>query len=135
MANEGPIRAVARPLLASIFVFAGYQAARDPQMLAPRAAKVTDKVAPKLAGTPVPGDAESLVRINGGVQVAAGAMLAVGVAPRLCAAVLAASLVPTSVAGHAFWEETDPAARKMHQIQFAKNLSILGGLLMVVAKG
>ena len=34
------------------------------------------------------------------------------------------------VAGHAFWEETDPQARAMQRLQFAKNTSVLGGLLL-----
>ena len=43
---------------------------------------------------------------------------------------LAASLVPTTLAGHRFWEETDPQAKAMQRLQFAKNTSVLGGLLL-----
>ena len=43
---------------------------------------------------------------------------------------LAASLVPTTVAGHQFWNETDPAAKANQKIHFFKNLSMLGGLLL-----
>ena len=41
-----------------------------------------------------------------------------------------ASLVPTTVAGHRFWEEKDPAQRKAQQLHFFKNVSTLGGLLL-----
>jgi hypothetical protein len=34
------------------------------------------------------------------------------------------------LAGHAFWQETDVAARANHKIHFMKNLSVLGGLLL-----
>jgi uncharacterized membrane protein YphA (DoxX/SURF4 family) len=44
--------------------------------------------------------------------------------------VLAGSLVPTTLAGHAFWDEKDPAARKAQRLQFAKNSSVLGGLIL-----
>ena len=44
--------------------------------------------------------------------------------------VLAASLIPTTVAGHRFWEETDPTAKKTQRLNFAKNASIVGGLLI-----
>ena len=43
---------------------------------------------------------------------------------------LAASLVPTTLAGHPFWDETDPQAKAQQRLQFAKNTSILGGLLL-----
>jgi hypothetical protein len=34
------------------------------------------------------------------------------------------------MAGHAFWDETDPQAKATQRLQFAKNTSILGGLLL-----
>ncbi len=134
MAKNGPIAAVARPLLSSIFVYAGYRAVQEPDALAQRAAPVTERLTPFLEATPLPDDAASLVRINGGVQVAAGSLLALGVAPRLSSLVLVGSLVPTTLAGHAFWQEEDPTAKRMQQIQFAKNLSILGGLLLALRR-
>jgi uncharacterized membrane protein YphA (DoxX/SURF4 family) len=75
------------------------------------------------------------VRINGAAQVVAGATLALGWFPRLSALVLAGSLVPTTVAGHRFWEEDDPKAKSQQTIHFLKNLGILGGLLMVIDAG
>ena len=38
--------------------------------------------------------------------------------------------MPTTAAGHRFWEETDPEARANQQIHFFKNLSMLGGLIL-----
>jgi uncharacterized membrane protein YphA (DoxX/SURF4 family) len=73
------------------------------------------------------------VRINAAVQLGAGAMLAWGKLPRVSAAVLAGSLVPTTLAGHSFWEEQDPQARNTQRIQFFKNVSMLGGLLLAAA--
>jgi len=78
----------------------------------------------------LPDDPEMVVKINAGVQVGAGALLAIGRLPRLSAAVLAGSLVPTTLAGHPFWEESDPAKRAQQQIQFVKNASLLGGLIL-----
>ena len=43
---------------------------------------------------------------------------------------LAASLVPTTAAGHRFWEESDPAQRANQRIHFFKNVSMLGGLMI-----
>lgn len=125
-------RLLARPLLASVFFVGATNALKNSEVMAARARRVTDKVVPKAQerGLPVPSDPVTLVRINAGVQLAAAAALATGRAPRLSAAVLAASLVPTTIAGHAFWAETEPAAKNQQRLHFAKNLSILGGLVL-----
>ena len=43
---------------------------------------------------------------------------------------LAGSLVPTTLAGHRFWEKSETGERTLQQQQFTKNLSMLGGLLL-----
>ena len=80
----------------------------------------------------VPAKTEQAVRVNGAVQMAAGTLLALA-GPRLSALTLAATLVPTTLAGHRFWEadeETDQAQQRIH---FLKNLSMFGGLLIAAA--
>jgi uncharacterized membrane protein YphA (DoxX/SURF4 family) len=62
--------------------------------------------------------------------VAAGLGLASGKAPRVSAAVLAATLVPTTAAGHRFWEKSDPSERAAQRVHFFKNVSMLGGLII-----
>lgn len=125
-------RRIARPLLGSIFFVGGYNALKNPDRVQEKARNVTDKVVPLLQskGVPVPTDPKTLARINAGTQIAAATTLSLGKAPRLSAAVLAGSLLPTTVAGHAFWEEDEPATRSAQRLQFAKNLSVLGGLLL-----
>lgn len=123
---------VARPLLAGMFVYGGLDAFRNPEGKVPRA----EKVAPDIAGVVgVDADTEQLVQFNGAVQVAAGVTLALGIFPRLSALALAGSLVPTTLAGHRFWEEEDDAARAQQTIQFLKNAAMLGGLLLVIEHG
>jgi hypothetical protein len=63
-------------------------------------------------------------------MVGAGSLLALGKFPRLASTVLAASLVPTTVAAHSFWQEQDPEVRAKQKVQFLKNLGLLGGLLL-----
>ena len=122
-------RAIARPLLAAVFVSSGIDTLRSPEA---RVAKA-ERLVPKLAGSlPLPDDTEQLVKANAGVQVGAGVLLALGWLPRLAAAALAASLVPTTLAGHPFWEEEDPAARAQQQTQFLKNAGLLGGLVLAM---
>jgi uncharacterized membrane protein YphA (DoxX/SURF4 family) len=128
------IRLVARPMLASMFVVGGIDALLHASGKVPTAEKVTEQVptiADKIApGLPVPTDPATLVRINGGAQVLAGLTLATGRMPRLSALVLAASLAPTTYAGHPFWEEQDAGARAAQRVQFFKNISMMGGLLL-----
>ncbi|NPC42991.1 DoxX family membrane protein [Nocardioides sp. zg-1230] len=127
-------RLLARPMLATIFVAGGVNALRNTEGHAAKAKKVTDKVVPAAQKAapqvPIPSDPATLVRINAGAQILAAAALATGRAPRLSASVLAASLVPTTLAGHAFWNETDPQAKNAQRLQFYKNTSVLGGLLL-----
>ena len=59
----------------------------------------------------VPDETPILVQVNGAVQVVGGTLLGLGVLTRLAALALAASLVPTTLAGHRFWEEADPSPR------------------------
>ena len=125
-------RVIARPMLASMFLVGGFSAVKNPDKLAPRAQAVTDRLVPLLQRRvpQLPSDPATLVRLNGGVQLVAGAALATGRAPRLSAAALALSLVPTTAAGHRFWEESDPAEKSQQRLHFFKNVSMLGGLII-----
>jgi putative oxidoreductase len=118
-------------MLAAIFVIQGWGAFRDPAKLAGRARPVTDRLEPAIRAVhpKLPTDAETLVRVNGAAQVAGGVLLATGHATTPAALLLAGSLVPTTLAGHAFWEIDDPAQRGMQRVQFLKNVGLLGGLL------
>jgi putative oxidoreductase len=125
------LRAVARPLLASIFVLQGYDTLRHPDKYAAEAEPVVRPIAervPVLSGKP-----EQAVRINGAVQLVAGSLLALGRFPRLSALAIAATLVPTTLAGHRFWETPPDEDRSQQQVHFLKNLSMLGGLLITAA--
>ena len=47
-----------------------------------------------------------------------------------CNRLLGLSLIPTTLAGHRFWEEQDEMRRAQQRIHFFKNLSMLGGLML-----
>lgn len=119
-------------MLSSMFVAGGLDALLSPEPKAPMAEDIAPKIASKIPGLPDQ-DTQALVRINGGVQLGAGTLLALGRFPRLSALALAASLVPTTAAGHRFWEEQDKAQRQQQQIHFFKNVAMLGGLLLAAA--
>lgn len=128
------IRLVARPMLASTFIFGGVQALRNAPALAEAAKPVNDEIrdlADKVApSVHLPQDDTTMVRLNAGVHIVAGLGLATGRAPRLSALALAATVVPTTLAGHPFWQEKDKDARMHQMTHFFKNLSMLGGLVI-----
>ena len=128
------IRLIARPMLASAFFVGAASALKNAPKLAPKASRVTEKVVPlaqRVApNAPIPTDPVTLVRANAVVQIVAAAALATGRMPRLSSTVLAVSLLPTTVAGHAFWREQDPAVKETQRMNFFKGISLVGGLLI-----
>ena len=127
-------------MLAAIFVYSGVQVLRSPEGHAKAAEPVLDAAKPVLDPVldkavevaPIDSrpDAEMLVKIDAGVKIAAGTLLALGKFPRLASTALAASVVPTTLAAHRFWEEQDATTRAQQRIHFFKNLSMLGGLIL-----
>ena len=131
------LRRLARPMLAAIFIQGGIAALGSPRRTTSgrRSPSSTPSPPPSRALRTLPRrrstraaesapidvprsatsdwlDDETLVKVDGGVKVVAGSMLALGKAPRLASTALAASLIPTTLAGHRFWEETDQQARR-----------------------
>ena len=114
------LKRIGRPLLAGVCITGGWSSFKSPE---PRAGKVEE------AGLPEP---TLLVKVNAVTMMVAGTALALGIRPREAAAVLIGCLVPTTIVGHPFWQE-EGSARVGQQIHFSKNLSMIGGLLLVMA--
>ena len=114
-------RRAGQALLGATFMKLGFDAAVDP------GARVDKAVA---LGLP---NAELAVRGNGAAMVVGGAALTLDKLPRLAAVGLIATMIPTTLAGHAFWN-FDGAERKTNEIQFLKNAGLVGGLLLVLAR-
>lgn len=113
---------IGRAALGIPFMSLGLDAALEPGARVGAAAEL---------GLPNP---EEMVRFNGAAMVLGGAALVTGVKPRAAAIGLLAALVPTTVAGHAYWKIEDPAQRSAQRIQVLKNLALAGGLLLVAAQ-
>lgn len=120
------VRTIARTLLAGIFLVGGWESLQSPKSKAGPA----QEAAPIARKMGLPADPQQLVKINGAVQLGGGIMLMAGWMPRLAALALAASLVPTTVSTHRFWEIRDPDQRRAQMMHALKNGSILGGLIM-----
>lgn len=111
-----------RSMMAGIFIRSGLDTMREPG----------ERRIQQAAAIGMP-NAEAMVRFNGGAMLLGGLAFAVGIFPRAAATGLVLSLIPTTYAGHRFWEEEDAATRAQQRTHFFKNVAILGGLVSYVA--
>ncbi len=126
------IRRIARPLLSVAFIGQGVDALRNPKPAADAARPALEgmRKLPDPVGTNVPSDAENFARINAAVQIGGGLLLATGKMPRLASAALAFTVIPGSLGGHMFWNQTDPERKADERRAFMTDLSLLGGLII-----
>jgi putative oxidoreductase len=123
------VRRLARPMLAAYFLAGGVDTLRNPASKVSSAAALSPALAAKLPQS-VASNPAQYVKVDAGVKIAGGLMLATNRVPRLSAAVLAASLVPSTAMAHRFWEEKNPGAMRNQQQHFFANVSLFGGLLI-----
>ena len=71
------------------------------------------------------------VPLSGVLALLGGLSVALGYKARWGAWLLVLFLVPVTVMLHNFWAVTDPAMAQMQQIMFMKNLSMLGGAVLI----
>ncbi len=76
-----------------------------------------------------------LVPASGVLAFVGGLSVLLGFKARYGAAMLAAFLVPVTLSMHDFWNVADPMMRQMQQVMFMKNLSMLGGALVILHYG
>ncbi|MBI3580866.1 MAG: DoxX family protein [Nitrospinae bacterium] len=79
-------------------------------------------------GVPFP---DLLVPLTGLMILAGGVSILLGFRARIGALLIILFLVPTTLVMHAFWSVADPQAAMIQQIMFLKNLSMLGGALII----
>jgi len=75
------------------------------------------------------------VPLSGALAALGGVSLVLGYRARIGAWLLVLFLVPVTFTMHNFWAVTDPAAAQIQQIMFMKNVSMLGGALLIAYFG
>lgn len=131
MNSSSLLKFVGRTMIGATVGYLGYGALTEP---GGRVAVAKNTIAKMRKVVPIPLDDEAVVRTNGGIMVASGAMLSLGVLPKAAASVIAVVLVPTTIAGHAFWKmDKDDPQRNMQKTQVVKNIAIMGGLVYIIA--
>lgn len=119
-------------MLSAVFITRGVDALRSPKPAADATRPTLEGLSklPDPVGTNVPSDAETVARVNAAVQIGGGLLLATGKLPRLASSVLALSVVPGSLGGHAFWQQTDPQRKADERRAFVTDISLIGGLII-----
>lgn len=75
------------------------------------------------------------VPLSGVLALAGGLSILFGYRARIGAWLIALFLIPVTVMMHKFWGIQDPMMAQMQMIMFMKNLSILGGALLISQLG
>jgi putative oxidoreductase len=79
--------------------------------------------------------ASFLVPASGVLALLGGLSVALGYHARLGAILIVLFLLPVTFMMHAFWAVDDPMMAKMQQAMFMKNLSMMGGALLIMYFG
>jgi putative oxidoreductase len=84
------------------------------------------------AGVPA---ARLLVPLSGLIALLGGLSIVLGYKAKLGALLLVVFLIPVTVTMHGFWAVSDPMMRQLQLAMFLKNLSMLGGALLIAYFG
>lgn len=119
-------------MLSAVFISRGVESLRSPKPAADATRQTLDGLSklPDPVGTNVPSDAETVAKVNAAVQIGGGLLLATGKFPRVASIALAASVVPGSLGGNAFWNQSDPQRKSEERKAFITDISLLGGLII-----
>lgn len=126
---------IGRILLSLLFIVAGIQKLTNvsviAKMLEDNKVPIPEQVVPYLGSMP---KYEALGYLIAGVELVGGLTVLVGLWARWGAAMLAIFTAGTIVFVHHFWD-MEGAAFTSNMTEALKNLSIIGGLLLVVGTG
>lgn len=114
---------VGRLLIAALFLPAGVGKAMN-------LAGTTQMMAGK--GLPYP---EVFAALAAATEIGGSILLVIGVVPRLTAVLVGGFTLVASLLSHNFWTLADPAARAAQQMQFMKNMAIIGGTMFYFVSG
>jgi putative oxidoreductase len=79
-------------------------------------------------GVPLP---DLLVPVSGVIALVGGLSVLLGFQTRIGAGLLVIFLVPVTLLMHNFWAAADPLAHQLERAMFLKNVTMLGGALVI----
>ncbi|MEJ1241873.1 DoxX family protein [Chryseolinea sp. T2] len=83
-----------------------------------------------MKGVPFPSLA---VPLSGIIEIAGSLSIILNYHPQLGGSLIVMYLLPVTLSMHNFWSFTDPMTRQIEFANFLKNLSIMGGAVLIVA--
>ncbi len=110
-----------RVLLGGYFIKSGYNHFKNLGMLTGYAGS---------KGVPMPKEA---VLLTGLMMFLGGLGILLGVYVQISVLLISLFLLSTLIKMHRYWEITDPMTRMGEQVNFYKNLGLLGAILMILA--
>jgi uncharacterized membrane protein YphA (DoxX/SURF4 family) len=116
------IRRLARALLGAAFIHSGLEALKG-----------VDRRASRAEGYGIP-EPVTTTRAVAAAQIGSGVLLVLNRMPRLTATVAALTVVPEAITGHDFWTEKDSDAKHAQRALFARDLGLLGGLMVTAVE-
>ena len=119
-AHDG-LALLGRALFAAIFVLAGVK------NFSPHAIQEAAALEVPMASLAVPG--------SGALALAGGLSVLLGYRAKVGAWLLVLFLVPVTFAMHPFWAAADLQLAQLHTIMFLKNLSMVGGAILLTQLG
>jgi len=122
--SYGPL--VGRVLLALLFVTSGFGKLTS-------FAGTAGYMAAKMPMLPIP-LIDALLVATIAIELGGGLLIMLGWQARLAALAIVVFLIPVTVVFHNFWA-VEESQRMIQQIMFMKNLSIMGGMLLIAAFG
>jgi putative oxidoreductase len=79
--------------------------------------------------------ASVMVPFSGIMELAGGISILIGYEARIGALLIVLFMLPVTLVLHAFWKIKDPMQKQMEMATFLKNISILGGALIITYFG
>jgi putative oxidoreductase len=122
-ALRDPLLLLGRIFIGAIFIISGYGKLMG---LSAFAASLEKNGVPFASGLAVLGAA---------VEFFGGLAIVLGVETRYAAMLMIAFVIVATLISHRFWEYQDPAMLRAQQTNFSKNMSIIGGFLLLLAAG
>jgi uncharacterized membrane protein YphA (DoxX/SURF4 family) len=125
------VRVIARPMIASSFVFSGVDRLRNAGATAPQLKPVLasiTKVVPSAAA--VTGNEKLVGQVLGATQVGAALLLGIGRFSRVAALLLTATATINALVDYRSADSSTKEGKKARRSQLIKNLSLIGAVLL-----
>jgi len=125
------VRVVARPLIASSFVFSGVDRLRNAGATAPQLKPVLAGVTKVIPSAAAVTNNEKLVgQVLGATQVGAALLLGIGRFSRVAALLLTVTATVNTLVDYRSADATTPEGKKQRRTTLLKNLSLIGAVLL-----